>query len=571
MIEQALQMKTDTMQNQTKKAPVTGVAPLLHHNTQRNNTMYFFRLLPIIAQLVLTILLGGMPTASYAQLTDDNMRELLDRMNEYANAGKLDEARAVNELFLKEYQRSGDVIFRAKYLMNLGVFELWDGNCEASVATFNEALPLLHPENDRQILAKTYHNLVLANACLYDHASAFYYAQKELEVFTEMNDAYGIARATNLLAQVYEKLDNLDSTHALAHRNRKFSLTNGFDDMVAESDMTLGSVLLLSHQVDSSIIYLEELIRISDTIPMKRLRATAYQYLGFAFNTIGRHHAAADAYEQAIFLFRQQNWTEFQCFTELYLADAFIGMGLYDRAQMWIDSASISIQSLPDSMYAVLKTWYDVKSNLADALGDSITGSRYYREVLRYSDSIHSLRQDNLLQVLSEGYAVKEKEDEIMVQEQLARSHESASQLIFLTGLALLIGLIAIMQRQYTYLKRSRSAKKKIKADLAELQNKALTSLPFTGEGEVISQQLDKKKVQEYISASLNETDWKLLQELALNANASNKYLAEQISISHEGVRSSLKKMYRLFKIEDDVVNKKMALILKVSAVSVQE
>ena len=102
MIEQVLQMKTDTMQNQTKKAPVTGVAPLLHHNTQRNNTMHFFRLLPIIAQLVLTILLGGMPTASYAQLTDDNMRELLDRMNEYANAGKLDEARAVNELFLKE-------------------------------------------------------------------------------------------------------------------------------------------------------------------------------------------------------------------------------------------------------------------------------------------------------------------------------------------------------------------------------------------------------------------------------------------------------------------------------------
>ncbi len=564
-------MNTKFRQMQTIIAHDFGRMVLYRQEGASYHQLWSIRKRCLIAQLILVILLGVVPMPSYAQLTEDDIQEMRVKMNEYANAGKFEEAKSVNALFLEEYRRTGNGLFRAKYLMNLGVFELWAGNCEESVANLNEALPLYHPENDKKSLAKAYHNLVIAYSCLYDHASAFYYAQKELEAYTEMNDAYGIARATNLLAQVYEKLDNLDSTYALAHRNRNFSLANGFDDMVAESDMTLGSVLLLSNQPDSSTFYLDELIRIADTLPMNRLKATAYQYRGFALNTLGRHHAAADAYEQAIDLFRQQNWTEFQCFTQLYLADAYIGMGVYDRAQMWIDSAEYTMQGLPDSMYAVLKDWYEIKRNLADAMGDSIAGSRYYRQMLRYGDSIHSLRQDNLLQVLREGYAVTKKEDEIMAQEQLARNNESAAQLIFLTGLAIALGMIVMIYRRSTYLQQSRAAKQKLKADLAELQKKALSNLPFAGEGLILSQQLDKEKVQVYINAALNETDWKLLQELALNANASNKYLAEQISISHEGVRSSLKKMYRLFKIEDDVVNKKMALILKVSAVSVQE
>lgn len=525
----------------------------------------------LVAQLVLWSIVGVLPIQSYAQLTDDDIKEMVDQINSFANEGKFDEAESVNELFLKEYQRTGDGSYKAKYLLNLGVFELWKGDCEASAASLTNALSLLHPENDKATMATIFSNLAIVYSCLSNHATAFNHAQKALEVYTDLNNTQGIARATNSVAQLYEKLNNVDSAYALAHRGRSLSLANGLYDMVAEFDMTLGTVLLNQYQIDSSIYYLNELIGIADTVPKNRLKAIAFQYLGYAFYNMGRHHAAADAYEQAIILFRQQNWIEFTCYTELELANAYIGMGILDRAQIWLDNAGNSMKLLPDTTNGIFYTWFLVQRNLADAMGDSIAGSRYYREMLRYGDSVHSNRMENLSQVLNEGFEVKKKDEELLVLEQFARKYRIAMLLVLLAGLAIAIGLGIIIFRRKKFLKETVAEKMKIKADLTDLQNKVVASMPFVDTAELIPDQFNKVKIQEYTSGSINETDWKLLHELALNANASNKYLAEQISISHEGVRSSLKKMYRLFKIEDDVVNKKMALILKVSALSMQD
>jgi hypothetical protein len=78
---------------------------------------------------------------------------------------------------------------------------------------------------------------------------------------------------------------------------------------------------------------------------------------------------------------------------------------------------------------------------------------------------------------------------------------------------------------------------------------------------------LCKEKIETHLAVTLNETDWRLLQEIVKNPNLSNKILAEQVVIGHEGVRSALKKLYRLFQIDDAVSNKKMALAVSVTSI----
>jgi DNA-binding MarR family transcriptional regulator len=75
--------------------------------------------------------------------------------------------------------------------------------------------------------------------------------------------------------------------------------------------------------------------------------------------------------------------------------------------------------------------------------------------------------------------------------------------------------------------------------------------------------EIDRVVIENYIEANLNESDWAIMKALYDNPAISNKVLADQISLSVEGAKSSLKKMYSLFEIPLSR-NMKLALILKV-------
>jgi predicted transcriptional regulator len=73
---------------------------------------------------------------------------------------------------------------------------------------------------------------------------------------------------------------------------------------------------------------------------------------------------------------------------------------------------------------------------------------------------------------------------------------------------------------------------------------------------------LNKAKLESHINNKLNETDWKILNLLYDDPIIMNKIIAQEVSLSVEGVSSSLRKMYRLFVIKDGK-NKKIALLLE--------
>lgn len=82
---------------------------------------------------------------------------------------------------------------------------------------------------------------------------------------------------------------------------------------------------------------------------------------------------------------------------------------------------------------------------------------------------------------------------------------------------------------------------------------------------------LDRSNIEAHISKELNTSDWLILETLYKYPTKSNNELAEEVNISYDGLRSSLKKMYRLFNIDGKVTNKKLALLVEALRYSMKD
>ncbi|MFK7771824.1 MAG: winged helix-turn-helix domain-containing protein [Saprospiraceae bacterium] len=79
--------------------------------------------------------------------------------------------------------------------------------------------------------------------------------------------------------------------------------------------------------------------------------------------------------------------------------------------------------------------------------------------------------------------------------------------------------------------------------------------------------ELNKEKIEKVIKISIGESSWVILNLIIKNPSISNKEIANEVSLSVEGVSSSLRRMYQAFDIKTSG-NKKISLILKATRIS---
>ena len=74
---------------------------------------------------------------------------------------------------------------------------------------------------------------------------------------------------------------------------------------------------------------------------------------------------------------------------------------------------------------------------------------------------------------------------------------------------------------------------------------------------------IDNHEIEQIFNDKLNETDIIILNIIYNDHSLPIKQIGEKMNLSYEGVRSALKKMYRLFDVPNSK-NMKLALVLKV-------
>lgn len=149
---------------------------------------------------------------------------------------------------------------------------------------------------------------------------------------------------------------------------------------------------------------------------------------------------------------------------------------------------------------------------------------------------------------------------------------KNSNNVILISILTLCIFVISILMYSIIKLKTIKREIERERIDLIqkveELKERlASGSVSVFEKGKKFS--LDKLKIEKSIQNSLGETSWMILNAIFENPSISNKELAEKVSLSVEGVSSSLRRMYGSFKIESKS-NKKITLLMKATKISME-
>ena len=78
---------------------------------------------------------------------------------------------------------------------------------------------------------------------------------------------------------------------------------------------------------------------------------------------------------------------------------------------------------------------------------------------------------------------------------------------------------------------------------------------------------IHKQVIDNYSEGKLNPSDWKTLEIIYINPTITNNELALAVHLSESGLRSSIKKMYRLFHIDKPSSNKRLSLVIKITTI----
>ncbi len=189
-------------------------------------------------------------------------------------------------------------------------------------------------------------------------------------------------------------------------------------------------------------------------------------------------------------------------------------------------------------------------------------------ETTQDSLNMEAAHKELIKQELQEQHE-KEKLQQASVYDDQLKAEELARIRLITIGIILII-LLAI---GFTFLLRTRkaNAKKQIEElseEINQLREKNLTTqLSLKIDPKAVT--LDKDNIEQAIQGKLNPSDWAILSALCEDPFIANKQLADQVSLSLEGTSSSLRKMYRLFKL-GNTGNKKAVLVREAMKISMK-
>ena len=197
-------------------------------------------------------------------------------------------------------------------------------------------------------------------------------------------------------------------------------------------------------------------------------------------------------------------------------------------------------------------------SNLQDGSMDSIL----HMEALKDIQESNGLKSAGHL-----GYEKKLEEIRINYEKEIRDSQRRNENLILI-----FVGTITFAIFVFGFFMRNRKKsnlreKERLLQQIEDLKKKLSAQSLSTSKKDKKSFSLDKERLEKAIDSKLGESSWKILNLIFETPSISNKDIAEKVSLSVEGVSSSLRRMYQAFEINSSS-NKKITLIMKATRLS---
>lgn len=132
-------------------------------------------------------------------------------------------------------------------------------------------------------------------------------------------------------------------------------------------------------------------------------------------------------------------------------------------------------------------------------------------------------------------------------------------------GTALLMIIVFLYLRKKIL--QTKEKQKELMGKIATLEEKITKQAANTSIDKKKGTSLNKLKIEQAINTKIGTSSWEILQLMNENPSMSNKEIAQLVSLSVEGVSSSLRRMYASFAVKT-ASNKRIALVMKARSLS---
>ncbi len=452
----------------------------------------------------------------------------------------------------------------AAYLDMAEVHSLRQEPLEA-VGFIDKALKICKKEGFRVKEGTCYNMLGIAYATISDFEVSLNYFRKAQEHAVEMGDSIARVSSLNNLANLYTKLERYQHAEDLYQELLGFCKNWPDRSYFSTAHTNLGFLYIHTQQYDKSIqilskalLYFEET---GERVPM------ANTLLG-----IGTAYAEQEEWVLALPFARRSSELFQACSHRIGTAETYILMGTIQAALGDADAALVQLERAlklhQEADYLVglqeanlaLYDFYKTRSQPEKTL-------LYFERYTALKDSIKELKnKENIVASELRYELLRQRQLDSLSFEQLRETERmeqslTASQTRFnyLLGIAILIllGSGGCVYWMWKY-QRSKAEKRLLLQQVSQLKSvfEAGPQVEFKGE-------LNRERIEASLEYRLNETDWAILDKLYQSPGLTNRELADKVFVGFEGVRSSLKKMYRQFDIDSSSGNQKASLVLK--------
>ncbi len=505
--------------------------------------IYFFNSIPnfMVRTIILSILI--LITSNILMSQNSQIDSLELRIKEY----KIRDTTRVNllteiahRLFLSNTNKSLKYAFEAKDLSDslnfitgkgasihiIGLCYYIKGAYQLSVDYFQKSLQIKQQLKDTVGVSKCLNNLGSVFYQLEKYPEALEYYKKSLKLFEVLNNKQGVASALNNIGGLY--ILRGDNINAKASYNKALTLSEELDDKqsISANLNNIGNVYLREGDYNRALSYFKKSFDLVKDLGDDSRMATGYNNIAQVYIATNNPLKAITYLKNSIDICNKIGTLDNQKENYFFLSNAYLKLGNYEGAY---------------KNYVLYKHVYDSIFNK--------------QNIAKITELTLKFEHEKELQAKK----LELQKKEAVMEERLKREKLQRY------GMYLIIVIIILV---FLHIYRTNSIITKANTqrlldEINMLQAYTITKLSISKLND-IELRINKHKLEKSINGVLNESDWKIINALCKKPTIKNREIANKISLSTEGVRSSLKKMYRLFNIQGSSDELRMKLVLKI-------
>lgn len=446
-------------------------------------------------------------------------------------------SRAKSSNHLPEMIQAQNYKATAKYVM-----EDFDG----TIQELENLVALAKEAKDEYTMYRAYNNM--GNVCYMrrEILEAFRYYSTSLPYFRAQGNKKGEAGILLNIGLIYMAIGDYDK--ALENFEQTLKMESNLPEAFIGGEIwrAVGTIKRKKEMYPEAITNYNKALSIYEAQENPRGRLEISILLAKTYFGLGVKEKAISYAEQGIELAEKWNYSSRIIPIKAILVNIYLEDDLHKASGIAEEIQAIGFQDQENydkvEISKILYNCYKAQNNAPKAL-------KAHEDYSKYSDSlkIEVDKSGVLKQKIEYEYAEQLREKEIgfqTEQDDLKKSQTKWLSGIIIFSLVSIFGILIFAQRKLT---RNKLEKQNLLQEIELLKSNQLRQTPLQTDGF----QLSRARIEESVSRSINETDWKVLNILLEDPFIKNALIAEKAYMSVDGIGSSLRRMYQAFEIKD--------------------